>query len=348
MRFDDEDDFALPGTAPGFQGGNAGKRTREKATKRLQEQEDGAGVTDEDDWFGSRNRSTPMSMRGRGGGRGGTPYTSRGRGGYGGSNTPTTRPWQSEPRRMGNGSAPSTPQSGSPFSHAHLMGSSNSISFGTLSTPGSSRSVPTLPNQTRRERREAKGTWDRPDTLLKQALGKPGQAGDQGSVSGSASTPEPGSSKKSKGKDKGKDKDKSATKDKDKSKKRLRQPDVPPLSASANTPLTGKKNKQKQTPGKSHKTPSAESSRANSVASAFDTDASASKGLSKKQKKRKREADESLDLEQMWYQSGKGGGNVSKWGDDMPGPSKKGGGAAGSSQAKARKASKGQQYVGGY
>jgi len=337
MRFDDdENDYqALPGTAPGFQGESVGKRTREKATRRLQEQENGAEAADEDDWFGNRNRSTPLSMRGRGGGRGGTPYGGRGRGGFGGSNTPTNRPWQSEPRRIVNGSAPHTPQSGSPFSHAHLMGNSNSISFGTLSTPGSSRSVPTMPNSTRRERREAKGMSDRPDTLLKKVLGKGGQAGSHGAKSDSAVTPEQGSSKKSKGKDK------------DKSKKRARQPDVAPLPEPASTPTTGKKQKQKYVAGKPPKTPSADSSRANSVASALDVDASGNKGLSKKQKKRKREAEESLDLEQMWYQSGKGGGNVAKWGDDMPGPSKKSSGSGGGA-AKPKKASKGQQYMGGY
>ena len=192
-----------------------------------------------------------------------------------------------------------------------------------------------MPAQSRRERRETKGTWDRSGTLLKQVLDKGPQAGEQGAKSGTAVTPEQGSNKKSKGKDE------------DKSKKRLRQPDVAPLPEIASTPTIGKKHKQKQTPGKPPKTPSAESSRATSVSSAFDTDASGMKGLSKKQKKRKREAEESLDLEQMWYQSGKGGGNVSKWGDDMPAPSKKGGGQAGTG-TKAKKASKGQQYVGGY
>ena len=66
-------------------------------------------------------------------------------------------------------------------------------------------------------------------------------------------------------------------------------------------------------------------------------------GMSRSAKKRlKREADEE-DMESTWWKSGKAGGNVSSWGNDMPSPVPKG-----KKSKEAVRGNKGQQYTGGY
>ena len=110
-RFDD--DASLPGTAPGFGGSDAGRKTRDKARKSMIDREAGARSESEEDWFSSRsnfvstpdNRGRGMSIRGRGGKMNGTPQN---------------RPWDSDSRPTQGRSDPAREM---PFGHSHLMAS---------------------------------------------------------------------------------------------------------------------------------------------------------------------------------------------------------------------------------
>lgn len=121
-RWDDED-HQLPYSNPGFQGGDAGKRTREKSRQAMIDRENANDVSDEEEnWFnGPVTRTTSgslkpsLSIRGRGGG-----VKARIR----------PRPWDSDARPTQGRNDPPREM---PFGHAHLMASAPAARGKTLS-----------------------------------------------------------------------------------------------------------------------------------------------------------------------------------------------------------------------
>ena len=251
VRFDQDDDDLLPNSTPGFRGGDAGSKTRDKHRQAMIDLEREMASDDDEDWFKEMNAGP--STR--------SPAT-RGRG----KSTPN-RGFPQQERSWGSDQRPtqgrSDPPRNMPFGHSHLMASApaatrkQGISFGSLSTPGGSTASPSADKARNNKSDGSKG-------MLIRAL--------KGLQKDSRPSPAPSNS--------------SST------------------STSSGSPMMG---------------------------------------MSRSAKKRmKRDADEE-DMESSWWKSGKAGGNVSDWGNDLPSPAPKG------KKAKdAVKGNKGQQYTGGY
>lgn len=124
------DDGELPYMTPGFEGAMAGRKSRDKAKRRMMES-DRRGQDDEEDWFGGSQRKNGISIRGRGSGRG-TPIQ--------------RRPWPSD-HGPGLKSNPSSQRDHLPFSHSHLMSPApasapaKGIAFGKLTLPVDSPTI---------------------------------------------------------------------------------------------------------------------------------------------------------------------------------------------------------------
>lgn len=253
VRFDEEDDEPLPNTTPGFAGGNAGRKTRDKHRQAMIDLEkEMASDDDDDDWF-KEMKAGPSSRN---------DLTTRGRG----KSTPNRNMPQQE-RSWGSDQRPTQgrndPPRNMPFGHSHLMASApaatrkQGISFGSLSTPGGSTASPSADKARNNKPDGSKG-------MLIRAL--------KGSRKESQPSPAPSSSSS--------------------------------LSASPGSPLMG---------------------------------------MSRSAKKRMRKEAEEEDMESTWWKSGKAGGNVSNWGNDLPSPAPKG-----RKSKEVVRSNKGQQYTGGY
>lgn len=110
----------LPYMSRGFEGGMAGKKTRDKDKRRMIDRERAVVHEDEDDWFGEQRRSNGYPAP-----RKGSPYQKR-------QSDANRRPGRSDDR-FGK-------RDHMPFSHSHLMSPApatpvKGISFGKLALP---------------------------------------------------------------------------------------------------------------------------------------------------------------------------------------------------------------------
>lgn len=163
----DEDDQKLPFAAPEFQGGNAGKKTREKARKAMIDKEHAGDVSEEEeDWFNRhRSTSTPTAIP-----TGPRAMSIRGRGGKA-KITPQRRPWDSDSRPTQGRNDPPREM---PFGHSHLMASApasargRSLVLDKLDSPDQRTDSPSAGRSTRRAKRGGGG--EPANQLLTRAL----------------------------------------------------------------------------------------------------------------------------------------------------------------------------------